>query len=453
MNVIAQIELLKQTPRDSRASGWPTGYRRRHVVGGASVGAGMVMLMMAVALMAGSAQAQPQGAGADVPSRSDFQAQFDAAMEAVQRGQYQDARLTLEALLQRSPNDLQVNRSLAIIYDRLSMDIRQNTDDPNAGDKADALQEQAVKFYLRAAKLARNEDNTGTVEQMYNRVLAINPSHAEALLGVADILSETNRVFQAIERYKEYLKNPAGQQDKAYLELGKAYLAGKYWLQAVDALKEAGKLDTTNAEVDINLAQAYFNLQRPNEARSAAERAISKAPEAPEHRNALALLLLSHGDIGEALESANKAIELAKQKLMRKPDDGELLRQMSGYYETQMRILRTMLVENEGNAVDLRLQLAQAIQDQSAANQQLSFHLALEELDKLAAEDQGKLKVLLMRAALEMSAYRFDDAAATCQRILKLDSDNAEAKKMLRAIEGRSSSSSSGSTGNAKPAG
>ena len=77
------------------------------------------------------------------------------------------------------------------------------------------------------------------------------------------------------------------------------------------------------------------------------------APDRPKYRNLLAELYLTQGDGEQASIEALRSIELTRKALQASPDDVDLLKELSRYYETYEKALRSLLNEGKANPVVL----------------------------------------------------------------------------------------------------
>jgi len=78
------------------------------------------------------------------------------------------------------------------------------------------------------------------------------------------------------------------------------------WALACENYREALRLDPVSPILLINLGESYLSSGRLEEARSAFQRALSVAPDADDIHGNLALVLLSQGDVEQALTEAQR---------------------------------------------------------------------------------------------------------------------------------------------------
>src|SRR2546426_7345941 len=99
----------------------------------------------------------------------------------------------------------------------------------------------------------------------------------------------------------------------AAFHLGLAYARVSSWDQAIQTLRRALELDSTNFAAAYDLGLSYLQKNMTGEAAAAFRQSVSIADGyAPGHR-ALGELLLSQGQLDEALAELHKAAELAPE--------------------------------------------------------------------------------------------------------------------------------------------
>ena len=356
-------------------------------------------------------------------------ATLEAALNALRSERYADAREMLERVVAAEPANLDALSTLGFVLEQMA---RRPGGDGAAGQVDQALMARAVATYLAAAAAANEAEQLRLAEQMYERALSCDPASPEGLLGIARLYGRTDRALKAIERYNDYLKNPVARQPEALLELGEAYLAAGHFRQAAQSLRRAGQLDPRNARVDLSLAQAYVMMNRltgPDSAATAIQAAMSKAPDDPEVYFLQARLLMASNQPEEALVQVRRAVELATNRLKAGSLDTAVLTALSRQYEVYTQILNERLRAAPDN-LQLRLELAQATLRQADIGSLLGQLRALQRLRAAPPEQADNLKLLEMIADLE-DRTRDPAAAETCRRILRLDPDNAVARRVL----------------------
>jgi len=358
-----------------------------------------------------------------------------AGSAAVTAGRLEDGRRILLAAVARSGRNLRALSQLAFAYERSAERVRGDGSSAQAVAQANRFIDQAADVYLTTGSVALEQDQLGVAEQCYNRILIHRPGNAKALLGLARIYGATDRRLQAIDRYKDYLNSMEGKDDpKGYLELGELYLEGTYWRLAMDQLLRAQALNPNDPDVDMAMARAFQKGDNMDEAMNAAQQACKKAPDRGKYRDLLAGLYLARGDAEQASIEALRAIEATRKGLHALPDDTELLKELSRYYETYEKALHSLLTEGKANPI-VRVDLARAIQEHIVVNRTLALQRALRVLSDVPGEGRDDIHLLEELAHVQQELGLTQQARETCRRLLQIDPGNSAAAGILKQTE------------------
>lgn len=359
----------------------------------------------------------------------------EAGAAAITAGRLDDGRRILLAAVAREGRSLKALSQLAFAYERSAEQARAGNSSLEATAQADRFSDQAVDVYLSAAAAALDQEQVRVAEQFYNRILLHRPSNSGAILGLARIYALTDRRIQAIDRYKEYLASPEGRNDaKGYLELAGHYLEGTHWRLAMDQLARAQALQPDDPDVHMAFARAYQRGDRMPEAMKSAAAACTNAPDVAKYRNQWAELYMAQGDGEQASIEALRAIEFTRKALQAVPDDTDLLKELSRYYETYEKSLRSLLNEGKANPV-VRVDLAKAIQEHAVVDRTLALRQALKVLIEVPAEGSDDVHLLEELIGVQRSLGLEKEARQTCRRLIKLDPANAVAARVLKETE------------------
>jgi Flp pilus assembly protein TadD len=142
--------------------------------------------------------------------------------------------------------------------------------------------------------------------QLYEEILAVDPTHAQAmhLLGTLIALGQdVPRALQLMRRAIELAPNIAG----FHYNLGMVWARVERWPEAASEFQRAGELDPQNADSLLNLGNALYNLGNLEEAITTFEKSIAIKPgSARAHRN-LAEALRLVGRFVDALKACRTA--------------------------------------------------------------------------------------------------------------------------------------------------
>ena len=164
-----------------------------------------------------------------------------------QAGQLDEALATNLAIVERSPNDANAVRNLAILY----RDLQQP--------------EESIRWAQRGIEVAAAQ-NLGQVQLDMRRLLI-------------EVYTQQGDTDQVIAQHEAMLALSPG--DVALLaNLATLYIQNGRLPQAEPVLQELMTLQPDNYDYPFRLAQLYVELGQPDAARNAAQQALSLAPEA-----------------------------------------------------------------------------------------------------------------------------------------------------------------------------
>lgn len=395
------------------------------------------------------------------------------ALKAARMERLTDAQKILFAVAKRNPDNIRALEALAYVYEQRADALRREASEPNAARQADRYIAAAVETYLYAAPKALETGNPQRAEAMYTSALLHQPTNPIAQLGLARVLRDLGQDLQAVERYKAYVDNPQAPADtlaQAYLELGQVYRRERYLKLAEVALQQGRRRDNLNVDILMELAQLHLDRQEYDEAVELARQAAEQAAGDPAYRNRYVQVLMAHrgremkalrnrfdrllrsgaeeaaidrvrdqitelaGQLDQIRDEAKTVVDLAVTALRERPADQRLLVELSDYYATYRKVLRSIL-EQDPSRVALRLELVRVIREHSAVVETLNLHDALAVLEQAGDQAQNNIPLLERRAQLEFDVYRREDAAETCRQLLKLEPDNRVARQLLQQMD------------------
>ena len=165
---------------------------------------------------------------------------------------------------------------------------------------------------IQIAVKAHQEGRLAEAETLYRRVLAVQPTHGDALDLLGVLAGQVGRVDESIELIARAIAgHPAVFE--YHINLGESYRRAGHWDRAIASFRRATELRPDQAEAHNSLGIALRAQDRLDEAMAAFERAIALRPDFAEAYNGLGNVLKEHGRIDDALACYRKALE-------RKPD-------------------------------------------------------------------------------------------------------------------------------------
>lgn len=156
-------------------------------------------------------------------------------------------------------------------------------------------------------------------EESLFAALKVFPEHEDLTFTLGTTYEKTGRSDLAEEVFEKIInKNP--DHDKALNYLGYMLAEkGIRLIEAIDYIKRALEIDSTNGSYLDSLGWAYYQLDKLNDAKKYLELAAKKEPRSAEIRNHLGDLYYRLGELSEAIKHWQDALGL-------KPENEQLIR-------------------------------------------------------------------------------------------------------------------------------
>jgi tetratricopeptide (TPR) repeat protein len=249
--------------------------------------------------------------------------------EAIDRGEYEAARVELVQLLDQVPDSVEARQRLGTVLqlegrlpeaeacfraalqrDRDYVDALVGLGQVEAqrGDTASALKrfETAIeidphlfKAHFSLGRLLEATGKTNDALAAYFRALEFEPNHAETSLRIAAIQLARNQPDQALSRLDRVVEL-AAENGEAHELRGRAQLTLRHFSQAVEDFRAAASHLPDRPDIYYHLALALEADHKPNEALRAAERALRLAPDFADARGLSQRLALAVAPAGKA---------------------------------------------------------------------------------------------------------------------------------------------------------
>ncbi len=160
-------------------------------------------------------------------------------------------------------------------------------------------------------KVASNELEAGA--EKYSRALELSPNHPRALHGLANILRQQSRPFEAMS-YLYPLADIIADTDPAFwVEFAEVAVSITDIPEALRALENAQAIGRYDGDLEARIALLYSKIGRMEEAVSAINRAIAKAPDDSEILNDAASIYIDSSD-------SEAAAKIYRKILTKRPD-------------------------------------------------------------------------------------------------------------------------------------
>ena len=236
-------------------------------------------------------------------------ARVDLARAQRAHGQPQQARTQVQHVLATAPR----HHLAWLAYGDALVDLGQYADAVTAYERARLTDPQ--RTHIEAATAALVGDDRKTAEEMFRRVLQVNPSHVAALCGLAAVSLAADKPHDAERLLRHALRQTA------YLPLAQRGLVQV--LVALGRLNEAEaaargllKIEPENPQTWITLGGVATRLMRQEEALEAYEHAAQLMPHEVRLR-------LSIGHVHKTLGRRNDSEAAYKAALSMRPGMGE----------------------------------------------------------------------------------------------------------------------------------
>jgi tetratricopeptide (TPR) repeat protein len=262
-------------------------------------------------------------------------------------GRIRDAVQEAQAMIQRDPNNLQAHKLLGRIY-------RRSLGDTQAGAQSREILTLAIGEYEALARIEpKNADNHLLLGQLYilnkdltkaetefKTAMNLDPTNEEAVTNLAYLYNEEGDSAKAAATLNAIPE--ARRTSRIYGSLGYTYEQQKDYKKAIEAFRQALKMDKDNLEAMRGLAQ---NLSNDNQLEAALEQ--FKAVQDADPQDATASLRISEiyrrmGKLDLAMQNLKKAESLVQDSLEVSYNEAIIL-EGQGKYDEAAQVLQKLL--------------------------------------------------------------------------------------------------------------
>jgi tetratricopeptide (TPR) repeat protein len=379
----------------------------------------------------------------------------------VQAGRLREAVEEAKLALDKNPNDTNSRRILGRIYMRLLGDPRQGSVNEEMVQRAieqfQKLSEAApkdVENWLTLGRLYKLAQNSNESEAAYKKVLELEPSHEEALIGLAMVYSDLGDQPRAADMLRQVVaKNPSARTLTA---LGRTYEQQKEYAQAAEIFKQALAMSPDNASLKYSLAenllmseqideavkvfeelaqedpkdyrpalrlsQVYRQRGKFAEARAELKKARDAAPDNLEVRYHEVNLLESEGKIDEATAVLKEILDSTKKETYssgERSNRSVFLERLGLMYRSNDRFEEAAAVFRELQELDDEFELRAVAQLSDTYRQAKDFRKALETIEPAYKKDSENRMVAMVRATILADLGRSEEAVSSVRKLLK----------------------------------
>jgi predicted O-linked N-acetylglucosamine transferase (SPINDLY family) len=255
-------------------------------------------------------------------------------------------------------------------------------------------------------------------EEIYRRILAAEPEHAEALHLVGLVAHQRGQHQLAIEHIRRAIAVD-DRQARFHCNLGEAYRALEQFDAAIACYGRALELNPQLAQAHNNLGEAYRAQGRLDEAIASYRRALELAPGTATAHNNLGIALEQRGRLDEAVACYRRAIELEPSFAAAYTNLAGVCREL-GRLDEAAACCRHAL-QCAPNSAEVYGGLGSICAQQGKFADAATCYQRAAELAPELAETHSNLGGILQRQG------RLDEAVARCRRAIELQPNLAEA--------------------------
>jgi tetratricopeptide (TPR) repeat protein len=318
---------------------------------------------------------------------------------------------------------LRLHPEVGMLWKILSVALlRQGKDAIPALLKAADLMPQDAEVHGNLAAALYDRGRWALALASWSRVLGLQPTNGEALIGSADSLRALGRPAESLAMYQRALKiNPGDLEARnnlgnAYLELGRAD-------DAIDCYRGALELGRDNAQIHCNLSRALLLSGRNDEALAMSRTAVELDPKSAVTHDNHGLVLARLGRREEARAAYGRALNLNPTHVDALDHLGGLLRDLGQRREAVT--LYRKAIELDPQRADIHCHLGHVLFElRHVEGAAASYRHAL-----LLRPDLVSAHVSL--AAVLRHQRRPEDAEASCRAALDIDPTDVESLSLL----------------------
>jgi tetratricopeptide (TPR) repeat protein len=329
--------------------------------------------------------------------------------------------------------------AVLVVLACLSLAFAQTTQ-PAATAPSPATQPLSLDQLAQQGADALAAGDAATAIKAFTTISQAQPNNTSALLGLAEAYLKGNNPLKAVEMYNSCRKISPGDWRADY-GLGTVYLQMNYFRLAKPFLERALQLSPNQPQargrVATNLALCYRGLHQTTEALDMARRALALDPTAIEVHRLLIALYVDANRVDDALAEVQATTDSLRATLVKTPDDRPKSEQLLQILSMRVDLLKAKIAAQPDDPV-IRLQMADAMEQVSLANQQATYQLALEQVDVALQKVPQDPDVLFAHGRLANLIGRPAKAIEDLQALLKIAPNDARAKQLLEKIEAAS---------------
>jgi len=180
----------------------------------------------------------------------------------------------------------------------------------NYYDRAINLDPEFIDAYNNRGVAYLESNEPGLALESYNHAIQLKPDYYEAILNRSGAYIELGRTEPAL-RDLELLQSVFPDTSIVYFSIGLAKSKAREFNGAIASFKQAWVMDSSNAEIPINIGTAFYYQDSYDSAKFYLEKALEIEPEQGNAYNAMSLMAIDQGYLSSAMDLINKALDFA----------------------------------------------------------------------------------------------------------------------------------------------
>jgi tetratricopeptide (TPR) repeat protein len=191
------------------------------------------------------------------------------AQEAIDRGDYEQARIELLQLANEVPSSAEAKQRLGMVL--------------------------------------QLEGKLAEAEECYRAALQRDPDYVEALIGLGQVEAQQGQITPALKHMEAAIEIDP-QRPRGHFSLGRLLETQGRTDEALAEYFRALELEPTNAEVSVNIGAIQLSRNQPDQALSRLDQAVELAPDNGEARNLRGHAHLTLRHFGQAADDFREAV-------------------------------------------------------------------------------------------------------------------------------------------------
>ncbi|HVJ43472.1 MAG TPA: tetratricopeptide repeat protein [Dongiaceae bacterium] len=191
-----------------------------------------------------------------------------------------------------------------------AVDEQPNLGGPSIGEPTEAQSKgEEVKRLLNLAYSAHNAGDLKQLRSHLNRILEIDPDHAQAHFNLG-VLDRDRGAYPEAETHFRRAVKLSPRNTHYHLAVGELMHVMRHLLFAAEAYETGLAIDPNNTLMLTNLTEIRQRQRMPREVAELSRRSLALDPQSASATESLAWALLWLGDTEEAVEAAERALSL-----------------------------------------------------------------------------------------------------------------------------------------------